>query len=92
MIREDEQDQGHNPHAKATFMEIVDNQIRANDPPETRQTLERLVSQGISKADAKIYIAQAICVEVWDALHNEKPFNEERYVKNLERLPEEPTK
>jgi len=91
MISKNEQDEGHNPHLKATFIEIVDNQLRDNDPPETRQTLERLVSQGISEEDAKIYIAQAVCVEVYHTLKHKKPFNQERYVKNLERLPEEPT-
>ena len=91
MTSENQQEQGHNPHLKATFIEVVNNQLRANKPPETRQTLDRLVGQGISKEDAKIYIAQAVCVEVWDALHNEKPFNEERYLRNFERLPEEPT-
>jgi hypothetical protein len=85
-----EQDQGHNPHLKAAFLQIVSSQLRANDPPETRETLDLLVSQGISKEDAKIYIAQAVCVEIWDALHNNKPFNEQRYVNNLQHLPEEP--
>ncbi len=84
------ENQAYNPHLKATILEVVSNQLRANDPPETRETLDRLVSQGMSKEDAKIYIAQAVCVEIWDALHNNKPFNRERYVNNLQRLPEEP--
>ncbi|MBL7153018.1 MAG: DUF1841 family protein [Phycisphaerae bacterium] len=83
--------QRHNPRLKAAVLEAVSNQLRANDPPEAKQTLDRLVSEGFSVEDAKIYIAQALCVEIWDALHNEKPYNRERYVKNLERLPEEPT-
>jgi len=84
------ENQAYNPHLKATILEVVSNQLKANDPPETRETLERLVSEGISKEDAKIYIAQAVCVEIWDALHNNKPFNEQRHVNNLQRLPEEP--
>jgi len=91
MKSRNEQNQGHNPHLKATILEVVSNQLRADDPPETKQTLDRLVSEGFSAEDAKTYIAQAVCVEIWDALHNEKPFNQERYVKNLGRLPEEPT-
>jgi len=80
----------YNPYLRATFLEIVENQIRDNDPPEARETFERLVSEGISEDDAKIYIAQAVCVEVWDTLKNRKPFDPERYVKNLKRLPKEP--
>ena len=79
-----------NPRLKAAFMEVVENQIRDGDPPETRQTLERLKSQGISDADARIYIGQAVCVEVWDIMRNKKEFNTERFVNNLKALPAEP--
>jgi hypothetical protein len=80
----------YNPYLRETFLEIVENQIRDNDPPEARETFERLVSEGISEDNAKVYIAQAVCVEVWDTLKNRKPFNPERYAKNLKRLPKEP--
>lgn len=36
-----------NPQLRASFLEVVDNQLKANDPPETRQTLDRLIAQGI---------------------------------------------
>lgn len=72
-------------------MDVVDNQIRNDDPPETRQTFNRLISQGISEEDAKIYIGQAVCVEIWDIMRNRKEFNKERFIRNLKRLPEEPT-
>jgi len=72
-------------------VEIVDNQLRDYDPPETRHTFERLIAQGISEEDAKIYIAQAVCVEVYDVMKSKKPYNRERYIKNLERLPQEPS-
>ena len=78
------------PHLRATILEVVDNQLRDNDPPETRETFDRLVSEGISEDDAKVYIAQAVCVEIWDVLRSEKPFNLKRYLDNLRHLPEEP--
>lgn len=71
-------------------MEIVENQIRDGTPPETRKTLERLKSEGISEENARIYIGQAVCVEVWDTLTNKKEFDMERYVRNLKALPAEP--
>ncbi|MDZ4199373.1 MAG: hypothetical protein U1E27_08820 [Kiritimatiellia bacterium] len=80
-----------NPHLKAAFMEVVDNQLRDNEPPETRETYNRLIAQGVSKEDARIYIGQAVCVEVWDIMRNKKPFNRERFIRNLNNLPEEPT-
>ncbi|MBT7066642.1 MAG: hypothetical protein HN919_10095 [Verrucomicrobia bacterium] len=78
------------PLLKAAFMEVVENQIRDDDPPETRATLKRLTSQGVSDDDARIYIGQAVCVEVWDILRNKKEFNMVRYVRNLKNLPDEP--
>ena len=79
-----------NPILKAAFMEVVDNQIRDGDPPETRETLERLKAEGISEEDARIYIGQAICIEVWDIMRNKKEFNMTRFVRNLKALPAEP--
>jgi len=35
-----------NPELGKMILEVVRNQIRDNDPPETRQTFERLKSQG----------------------------------------------
>ncbi len=80
-----------NPKLKESFIEVVENQIRDNDPPEAKETFERLISDGVSEDDAKIYIGQAICVEIWDTMKNKKEFNSQRYVRNLKRLPAEPS-
>lgn len=53
-----------NPVLKQTIMDIVRNQLRDNEPPEARQTLNRLLMQGISQEDSEIYIGQAICIEI----------------------------
>ncbi len=79
-----------NPILKKAFMEVVENQIRDGHPPETRETLERLKSEGIAEEDARLYIGQAICVEVWDIIKNKKKFNRVRFVSNLKALPAEP--
>jgi hypothetical protein len=51
-----------NPHLKELLMDVVDNQIRNDDPPETRQTFNRLISQGISEEDAKnLYRSGCVC-------------------------------
>ena len=80
----------HNPHLKAAFLEIVENQLVENDPPETREILNRLIKQGITEEDAKLYIAQAVCIEVFDIMYAQVEFNMERYLKNLKLLPKEP--
>ncbi len=79
-----------NPHLRAAFLKVVDNQLKANDPPETKETFDRLVAQGISEEDAKLYIAQAVGVETFEILKYQRPFNLKRYVDNLKRLPRPP--
>jgi hypothetical protein len=79
------------PKLKAAILEAVNNQLKSGDPPETRQTFNRLIVEGISEKDAKIYIGQAIAVEIFNVMKHRETFNLVRYRKNLSRLPEEPS-
>ena len=79
-----------NERLREIVLEVIENQINANDPPETLLTLERLVDDGYTDFQAKQFIGQAVVIEVIDALKNKKPYNEERYVKNLRNLPKQP--
>jgi hypothetical protein len=79
-----------NPHLREAFLEVVDNQLEADDPPETGETLERLMGEGMSEADARLLIAGVVAVEVYAIMKNQEVFNRERFVQNLRALPEEP--
>ena len=79
-----------NPRLGAAFLEVVENQLRDNNPPETKQTLDRLMTEGYSPEDAKSLIAQAVAVETYIILKKQVPFNRERFVRNLTALPQEP--
>ncbi len=79
------------PKLKAAILEAVNNQLNAGDPPETRQTFNRLIGEGISEKDARVYIGQAIAVEIFKVMKHGETFNLGRYCKNLSRLPEEPS-
>ncbi len=79
-----------NETLKAEILQAVEIQIRDNKPPETNQTYNRLLASGISEANAKIYIGQCIAVEIFNIMKHQQPFDEKRFVKNLEKLPEEP--
>lgn len=68
----------------------VDNQIKDGNPPETKQTYERLIQSGISSIDAKKYIGQCIAVEIFNIMKYHQPFDKKRYVQNLLNLPNEP--
>ena len=76
---------------KRQFLEIVGNQLESNDPPETGQTLDRLKKEGYSDADARMLIAQCVAAEMFNVMNQNEPYNKERYVKNLNNLPDFPS-
>ena len=80
----------YNPYLQAAIFEVVDNQMAAGDPPETKATFERLLGEGFSNEDAKKLIGQAICVEIYCIGKYKEEYNRERYLKNLRNLPREP--
>ena len=76
-----------NLRLKKAIIEVVDNQLQSDDPPETRQTLDRLISEGHSEKEAKDLIGHVVVSEVFDVLKNEEPFNLIRFVNALNKLP-----
>ena len=78
------------PHLRATIMAVVENQIRNNDPPQTRQTFERLLAAGHTEEEAKRLIACVVSAEIFDVLNRNEPFNLDRFVKALDKLPAMP--
>ncbi len=81
---------GQNPHLRAAILKVVENQLRDNNPPETRQTLDRLMKEGHSKEEAKSLIASAVAAEIYYVMKNQEPFNQKRFVEALNKLPELP--
>jgi peroxiredoxin family protein len=79
-----------NPVLQAAIYEIVDNQLREGIPPETRQTLERLIAEGHSRQEARRLIACAVVSEIFDILQRHEPYDEDRYIAALQRLPTMP--
>ena len=79
-----------NPVLNAAIMKVVDNQIRDSDPPQTRQTLQRLVADGHSEEEAKRLIACVVSAEIFDVLKQQQPFDLDRFVKGLNNLPAMP--
>ncbi len=73
--------------AGEAIVEAVENQLRENKPPETKRTLRRLMALGESRENAIRSMASALSVEVFEALKNQSPYDEARYLKNLKALP-----
>ena len=76
----------YNPHLKRAILEIVETQLRADDPPETRQTLNRLLVAGYARQEAVERIGGAVVEIIWDMLHEHQAFDLARYRAALEAL------
>ena len=72
------------------IFEIIKNQLRDNDPPETKSTYDRLIKNGFDDFQTRQMIGQCLAVELFDVMKFGKPYNNERYIKNLKALPKEP--
>ncbi len=72
------------------IFEIIENQLRDNDPPETRETFDRLLKEGFDDFQVRQMIGQCVMVELFDVISQGKPYDNERYVRHLKALPEEP--
>ncbi len=71
---------------RSAVLQVVEKQIEENDPPETRQALERLQAGGQSRAIALHTIGFALSREVWAVLRNERAYDGERVRRILDRL------
>ena len=78
-----------NAELRAAYLEVVENQLRDNDPPETRNTYERLCTEGFTEKNAKILIASVIALETYQMMSTNSPFNRDRFVRHLNRLPDQ---
>ncbi len=77
----------NNDELKAAYLEVVENQLKDNDPPETRQTYDRLCTEGFTESNAKILIASVIAYETYLMMKSGSPFDRERFVRHLNMLP-----
>ncbi len=88
--RDRHQEPETNPELGKLILEIVENQIRDSDPPETRQTVERLIAEGYTADEARRLVATAVTVEIFHIMRDREPFNRQRFLWNLAHLPRAP--
>jgi peroxiredoxin family protein len=79
-----------NPRLRRVLMEIVENQLRDQTPPETAETLARLVAEDYSRERAMELIACVVTSEIFDILKKNELYNEARYIAGLRALPHLP--
>lgn len=76
----------YNPRLKKLILEVVDNQIANRNPPITAETFERLIHVGYSRQKAKEKIGAAVIGQIFDILHDNKPFDPVRYEESLKNI------
>ena len=75
---------------RQAVLDVVDNQIRQLNPPATKETLDRLVREGHAPDEARRLIGNVVASEIFDILKNMEPYDEDRYVRALRKLPDLP--
>ena len=76
----------YNPRLKKAVLDVVDNQINQKNPPIAAETFERLIRAGYSRQAAKVKIAAAVLGQIYDILHDNKPFDEVKYEEALKSI------
>ena len=74
----------------AAIMEVVRNQLRDGNPPQTRQTYDRLIASGLPDAEVRRLIGCVVVNEIFDVMKSGKPYDAARYIAALDRLPQMP--
>lgn len=79
-----------NWRANKAILRVIKNQIRQNEPPETRETFDRLLGEGYAKDEAYRLLGCVLTAEIYDMTKQQRVFDESLYVKRLRDLPKLP--
>ncbi len=83
-------DIGDPDRVRAELRETIQNQMTANDPPETKETFGRLIAAGFAEEDAWRLLSAVLAFELAAILRERRPFGLAAYVKALKALPDLP--
>ncbi len=78
------------PKLKEIILKTVETQLRDMDPPETKETYNRLIALKYSDEIAREMIGAVVVSEIIEIFQQGKPFNRKRYIEALCNLPELP--
>lgn len=81
---------GEKVRVSKLILDVVERQLVSCQPVQTKETLDRLLSEGFSEEDAKHLIGSAMVVEMHSVVSEGRPFQENRYLSLLQDLPRLP--
>ena len=68
-----------NLRLKKMILEVVDNQLRENNPPVTKESYDKLIDAGYSVSEAKEKIGAVVIEEIYDVMKENQPYIRRRY-------------
>jgi hypothetical protein len=77
---------GNDKTVRDAMLDTVLNQINSNDPPEARDTYDRLIDEGASNSQALQLMSAALGAEMKRMLDEATPFDAKRYAALLARI------
>ena len=77
----------HSHRIRKAILEVINTQIRENDPPETKQTLIRLQEEGFSEEEALKLIGYVVASEVFSVLKENRQYDKDKFISALNDLP-----
>ncbi len=83
-------DENEPAYLRKAVLEAVEKQITDGEPPETAETLERLVDEGYPRDEAVLMIGHVLAVEMFGIMKEERGFDHAGYVRALAKLPRLP--
>ena len=75
---------------REALFEVIENQMKADNPPETKATYHRLRAAGHSRKETMKMLACVVLNELNDMIKENRTFNEAGYIKALKALPRLP--
>lgn len=75
-----------NIRLKKLMLEVVENQLRENNPPVTGQAYQKLLDAGYSAREAKEKIGAVVLTEIYDVLKEKQSYDGKRYSLALEEM------
>ena len=72
-----------NLRLKKMILEVVDNQLRENNPPVTKESYDKLIDAGYSAREEKEKIGAIVIEEIYDVMKENQPYDEKRYTQAL---------
>ena len=75
-----------NLRLKKIILDVVNNQLKDNDPPVTKQIYEKLLNAGYSVKEAKEKIGAVALTEIYEVMKQNQPYNEKRYTEALNEM------